>query len=401
MSARVRDETGSTLIAAVLVVVAMLGLGMALLATADGESRASAKERTRESSFNLAEAAMEAHALQLTRAWPSAAITDCTPASTDARCPQAAAIAGGYNSGDYSAQPCAGTTIPAWQTAIRDNAPGEQSWSSAVTSRAAYDANADGVVWLRSTATTRCHTLSMVSQVSQSQVPITFPSNVITANWFATNNQGRKVIVDTRGSAAQPAAIVVRCTGRTTATCLQYPADKGQVQPPAIRQEPTGSSATLTTEQLAALATQAQNAGTFFAAGSCPTSATQLASRYGAPVYVKGPCANIGVTGNTSINTAAAPGALIIENGNLSLGGNIQFHGLIYMVNKQNSTGSVLTISGTAVVNGSVAVDGAGGVMAGASKANLVFDPRASSLLKGAMGATVNKNTFRVVPTGE
>ena len=399
MRARLRDERGSTLIAAVLVVLAMLGIGTALLANADGQSRASAKERTRESSFNLAEAAMNAHALQLTRTWPSAALADCTPASSDVRCPQATAIGGGYTAGDYAVA-CAGSTVPAWKTTVRDNVANEQRWSSAVTSRAAYDANGDGSVWLRSTATTRCHTISMVSQVSQSQVPITFPANVVTANWFATNNQGRKVIVDTRGSAAQPAAVVVRCAGLSTADCLKYPSDKGQVQPPAVRQDASGSNSTLTTAQLAALETQAQSAGTLWPAGSCPSSAAHLASRYGAPVVVKGPC-NISVTGNTSINTAAAPGALIIENGTLALGGNIQFYGLIYMVNQQGSTGSVLNITGTAVVNGGVAVDGAGGITAGASKTNLVFDPRASTLLKGAVGATVNKNTFRVVPTNQ
>ena len=60
-----------------------------------------------------------------------------------------------------------------------------------------------------------------------------------------------------------------------------------------------------------------------------------------------------------------------------------------------------MNINGTAVIYGGVTIDGLGGITAGASKANLVFDPRASTLLKGSAGATVNKNTFRVVPSGQ
>lgn len=399
MRARLRDETGSTLIAAVLIVLAMFGLGAALLTTADGQSRSAAKERTRESSFNLAEAAMNAHALQLTRSWPSAASVPCTPASAVTSCPDAAAVNGGYTAGDYGVACASSPTTPAWETTVRDGTAGEQQWTSAVTARAAHDANADGVVWLRSTATTRCHKLSMVSLVTQTQIPITVPSNVVTANWFQTSNQGRKVIVDTRGSAAQPSPIMVRCSGKTQAECLKYPANKGQVQPPAVRQDSTAPASTLTAEQIAALEAQAQAAGTFWPTGSCPTAASQLASVNGAPVVVKGNC-NISVTGNTSINSAASPGVLIVERGTLSLNGNLQFHGLIMMLNQQGSSDSLLNIHGTATVYGGVIVDGNGGITAGASKTNLVFDPRASTLLRGAAGATLNKNTFRVIPTG-
>ena len=404
MRARLRDETGATLIAAVLVVIAMLGLGMALLAAADGQSRSAASERTRESSFNLAEAAMNAHALQLTRTWPTAAVVGatgaqpCTPATTYAYCPQASAIANGYSGGDYGVACASSPSTPAWETTIRDGTAGEQQWTSAVTGRAAYDANGDGVVWLRSNATTRCHKLSIVSLVSQTQIPITVPSNVVTANWFQTNNQGRKVIVDTRGSAAQPSPIMVRCSGKSDAQCLNYSKDKGQVQPPATRQDASAPTSTLSADQIAALEAQADAQSRFYN-GTCPTTAAQLASVNSAPTVVKGPCA-ITVTGNTSINSAAVPGVLIIENGSLNLGGNIQFYGLIIMLNQQASDQSLLNISGTALVSGGVIVDGNGGITAGASKTNLIFDPRASTLVRGAAGASLNKNTFRVIPTG-
>jgi Tfp pilus assembly protein PilX len=394
---RLQDETGATLIAAVLIVIAMMALGLAMLATADGQSRATARERTRESSFNLAEAALNAHALQLTRSWPSAALGSCTPSSTDVRCPQASAIGNGYTANDYGVACSTAPGTPSWQTTVRDGTAGEQYWTSAMASRATYDANGDGVVWLHSTATTRCHSIAMVSLVSQSQIPITFPTNIVTANWFETTNQGRKVIVDTRGSAAQPSPIVVRCSGKTTAECLKYPADKGQVQPPAVRQDPNVPAATLTDSQLASLQAQAQAAGRYYS-NTCPSTAAQLTSVNGAPVYVKGPCA-LRITGSTPINSANAPGALIIENGSLELGGNVMFYGLVYVANKQNSNNALVKLGGTAAIIGAVTVDGLGGISAGASKMNLVFDPRAASLLKGTAGATLNKNTFRVVPT--
>jgi Tfp pilus assembly protein PilX len=398
MIRRLRDETGSSLIAAVLIVFIMMGFGAAVLAATDTQSQTSARERTREGGFNLAEAAMNAQALQMTRTWPSNAMPSyCGPGIANAACPDPNAVGGGYTQGDYGTACASSPTTPAWQTMVRDNASGEQYWTQSIASRAAYDANADGVVWLHSQATTRCHTVAMVSQVTQNTTPLNFPQNVVTANWIATSNQGRKVIVDTLGSGNQPAPIVVRCSGLTQAQCLNYQAAKGQVQPPAVRSDSNGSSATLTDSQLASLEQQAAAAGTLFST-TCPTTAAQLVAKNGAPVYVKGLC-HVSVTGNTQINSAAQPGALIIEKGTLTLGGTLTFYGMIYAANKQGATSSVVTIQGNAQVIGAITIDGLGGLTAGSSKTNLINDPRASKLFKLTSGAKLNKNTFRVVPT--
>jgi Tfp pilus assembly protein PilX len=404
MSRRLRNETGSTLIAAVLVVFIMLAFGLALLAATDTQSKTSAHDRTRESSFNLAEAAMNAHVLQLTRpsGWPTVANAPsaCDPTSgANATCPQPAALQGAYTGGDYGTTPCATSSAPAWQTMVRDS-QGEQYWNASyATTRVPYDQNGDGVVWLRSQATTQCHTIAVVSQVAQNQVPIAFPQNVVTANWFQTTNKGKKVIVDTRGSGSQPAAIVTRCSGLTTAQCLNYPADKGQVQPPAVRADSNGSSTTLTDAQLQALKAQAQASGSYYAGCPSPVNSTTLSSpANGAPVYVAN-CPVLSIGSNTQVNSAAKPGALIIENGTLELGGTSSFYGLIYMANKQGSSGAVVTIGGSAQIWGIVSIDGLGGLVAGSSKTNLINDPRAATLLRGAAGAVINKNTFRIVPT--
>ena len=398
MSRLLRNESGSTLIAAVLIVFGMLAFGLALVAQADTQSQTSARERTRESSFNLAEGAMNAQILQLTRSWASSASAPsyCDPSVVHSGCPDATALSGGYTAGDYGT-PCATDgSIPAWRTQVRDS-QGEQYWVASNINRPTYDANGDGAVWIRSEATTHCHTIAMVTQVSQSQVPIAFPSNVITANHFTTTNQGKKVIVNTLGSGGQAAPIVARCSGMTTAQCLNYPANKGQVQPPAVRADANASSTTLSDSQLASLQSQAAAAGSYY---TCTSNAAQLTSpANGAPVYLKGPNCNVSVGGNSQINSATKPGALIIENGTITLGGTVNFYGLIYVVNKQNSNGYLVDIGGNAQIVGIVSVDGLGGIRAGSSKTNLVNDPRAANLLRGSSGARANKNTFRIIPT--
>jgi Tfp pilus assembly protein PilX len=394
-----RNESGSTLIAAVLIVFGMLAFGIALVAQADTQSQTSAKERTRESGFNLAEAALNAQVLQLTRAWAgnNGMPVYCDPTINNSRCPEPTAIGGGYTQGDYGTPCRTNASIPAWQTHVRDS-QGEQYWTSSIlTTRPAYDFNGDGVVWVRSQATAHCHTVAMVTQVSTSSVPIAFPSNVITANKFATNNEGRKVIVDTLGSGGQAAPIVARCSGLTTAQCLAYPANKNQVNPPAVRADSNASGTTLSASQLASLEAQAQSSGSHYSCTNNPTQLTSPAS--GSVVYLKGPNCNVNVTGNHQINSATKPGALIIEDGSITLGGTVTFYGLIYVVNKSNSSNYLVTTTGCSQIIGVISVDGLGGVLAGACKTNIVNDPRAVGLLKGSGGARVNKNTFRVIPT--
>ena len=414
MRSRVRDESGFALVMAIMLMAIALLIGIAVMARADTQTGESARERTRESSFTLAEGALNAQALQLSRSWPTAATSACDPTSTSTACPQPSALSGAYSGKDYArACPTMSTPPPLWQTTVRDNTTSsEQFWTPSVTSNASYDANADSIVWLRSTAWVQCRKVSIVSLVSRSVVPIDFPANVITANAFATNNNGKKVIVDTLGAyaqppsirptsaASQPSPIVVRCSGLSQAACLQYQSSKGQVQPPAVRVDSAGSSSALTLTQLQSLEQQAAAAGTFFN-GTCPTQASQLTSVNAAPVVIAGPCGsggNMSFTGNTVINSSASPGVLVIENGTITLGGNATFYGMLYCLNRQNTSGAVVTISGNASLQGLIAVDGNGGVVAGSSKTNVIFDSRATSLLRGEAGAVLNKNSFRVLP---
>jgi Tfp pilus assembly protein PilX len=401
---RIREESGFALVVTLMLLLVSLAFGIALVARADNQSSQSARERTREGSFTLAESALNAQALQLSRAWPGATATtsptSCTPTSSNTVCPLPSAVAGGYSSQDFSSGCRTAPSTPLWQTSVRDNVAGEQFWTSAVTGRAAYDANNDGTVWVRSTASVQCEKTTMVSLASRSSVQMDFPANVISANWLQTSNQGRKVIVDTLGSAAtpprpasQPAPVVLRCQNAPT-PCANYQSSKGQIQPPSVQTNATIPTSTLSATQIASLERQASSAGTLYA---CPPSSTNLSSVNGAPVVITGPC-NVSIASNTVVNSSPTPGVLVIENGTLTLGGNAVFYGLVYALNRQLTGSAVVTIGGNASVQGLISVDGNGGVIAGSSKTNVIYDSRATSLLRGEAGAVLNKNSFRVLP---
>jgi Tfp pilus assembly protein PilX len=406
MRSRLRQESGFALIVTLMLLLGSLAIGIALVARADSQSNLSAHERTREGGFALAEAAMNAETVQLSRSWPTtvSAPTQCDPTSTDTACPLNSAVMNGYGGKDYASSCATSPNTPLWKTTVRDDAivsgTAERFWTTAVNGRSAYDANGNGTVWLRSTASVQCDRVSMVTLVSRSTVSMAFPTGVVTANWFTTSNQGRKVIIDTLGTygnpprpASQPGPIVLRCQG-VSGTCANYQAGKGQVQPPAIETNSTTSSTTLTLAQIQALERQATAAGTLYA---CPSAGANLSSVNGAPVVIQGPC-NVSIGSNTIVNSSANPGVLVIENGTLTLSGTSVFYGLIYAVNRQNSSGSVVTISGNATVQGSISIDGLGGLTAGSSKTNVIYDSRAPTLLRGESGAVPNKNTFRVLP---
>jgi Tfp pilus assembly protein PilX len=417
MTRRLRNETGFMLVPVLFLLLMMLMMGFALAASVDTQSDVSRRERTRESSYNLAESALTAQAGQLGRSWPTSTTvptppTQCDPTSTDTACPQASAISGGYTATDYGAACASSPTTPLWKTTVRDNgASSEQYWTTAVNSRSAYDANGDGIVWIRSTATVRCHDVGIVALVSRGVVPIAFSSNAVTANFITTSNQGKKVIIDTVGAyaqppsaqinpSAQPGAVVARCSGMSQAQCLKYDSSKGQIQPPAARTDSTASTSALSSSQLASLERQAQTAGKLYT--TCPAfTAAQLTSTGGAPVVIKTstPCA-VSIGSNNVVNSSASPGALVIENGTLSMSGSAYFYGLLYMVNQQGSNGNVVTIQGNATIQGVISIDGPGGILAGSSKTNVIYDPRASTSLKGDVGAAIKKNTIRVLAKG-
>jgi hypothetical protein len=96
---------------------------------------------------------------------------------------------------------------------------------------------------------------------------------------------------------------------------------------------------------------------------------------------------------------------VIVNHGTLSLGGNIKYYGIIYSANGNASpanTGNVVSLTGTATIQGAILVEGPGGVLAGSSKINIVFDPNALSSVYGfSDSAAIAQNSYRELPQGQ
>ncbi len=70
------------------------------------------------------------------------------------------------------------------------------------------------------------------------------------------------------------------------------------------------------------------------------------------------------------------------------------------MGNLQGSTGAVVSLGGNARIEGAVAIDGAGGLVVGSSKKNLVFDSRVFDSFQGVGAVTITPNTWRELKPG-
>ena len=417
-----REEGGGALVTAVVVVSIMLMLGLPLLDMIDSTQRRTTTERVGDTAYNVAEAGLTAQTLLLTANWPHTAAVampaQCVRASTSPLCPQSAVLARDFLASDFDAK-------SDWAIEVRDNAGAsatyynrEQLATTACGGVApcTWDSNADGVVWVRSQATIRARVRTVVAQVRQQVVRIAIPRTVVTAGRLTTTNTGRKTLVDGKGCLAktkpsnvcnstQPAPVVVRCTTSTPAVtgdpCLGYRPE--QVAPNLYVQAPATPSL-LTPAQLVQVRSFAVQAGTY--RNACPATPADMA---GAVVFIEPqatgmPPLNCVMTGNGVVNSAAAPGMVIVNRGTLTLGGNLDFYGVVHMVNGLASPGDaadLLTLSGNAYIQGGVFVDGRGGVAAGSSGLNLSFDENAFGGLKGFSGhASTVQNSFRELPSG-
>jgi hypothetical protein len=367
----------------------MLSIGLATLAFGAGQRQLAAGERVRESTFNVAEGALNAQIFLLAQSWPgsstSAYPSSCSSTATVTNCPDPTTVNAQFTGTDFS-----GYT---WATRVQDNGGGNADYYSTTVAagQPSYDANGDGKLWVRGQATMRGVTRAIVTQVKAQVRTVPFPRNTLTAGYFATTNGGKKVIVDTNGksyssSPTQAGAIAVRCSSGPQSSCLNYDASKGQVSPPAYQ---TGypTSSLVSSDDLNAMRGIARTNNTYYASG-CPSSLS------GSLVFIEnGTCSyNTG-----TFNSLASSGMVVIATGTLSLGGNAAFYGLVYAANLQGSTGFVVSESGCAKIVGSVAVEGQGGVLAGACGTNIAFNPNVTNLATGYSDPAPVKQTWREV----
>ena len=420
---RLRNEEGIALVAAIILLTVIMGLGLGLLLFTDAQQKASTREQASEAAFNVAEAALNAQVGQLDRKWPLQSEEmpeSCTSATSNEAndCPSPSDLKLDPNT---SATTCSGSDAwgsafsNQWTTYVREDVEDSSLFNSTTEQSApSYASSESGALWVRAVGVVQCHSVAVISLVTRQRVALNFPEDAIAGNWFKITNKGKKVILNRKGKAFEAAPVSMRCESvPSDKKCEEYEASKEQVSPPIGQENPKSSITTLTTSQLETIKSEAQTYETFYSSNSpyhCPTSMNELegvtlSSGSRAPVYVEG-CGDLKIAASGTANTEASPGFLVVANGTLELSGNSTYYGVIYAANLQKSTEAVVRLHGGTVVVGGIIVDGSGGLEFGSSgqggnPANLVFDSLAIHNLTISAGAASTRNSFRILPAGQ
>lgn len=407
-------ETGSILVIAVVLMSVMLTVALASFSFVDGQQQRAREQRERETSLNLTEGLLYSQGFALAQTWPGNAAggaampTTCTSAAVQSLCPNPNTLAAANSATPASANFTNGDASAnvTWTTRIRDNgAPIFDAFDFAqvdatqtgtnVSSGSSYtcpgpckwDANGDRKLWVQARAVVRGQSRNLVALLKREQFAETFGHSAVTAGSFETTNSGNKAIIDATGS-----QVVVRCT-ETTAVCTDYDAGKDQVLPVTIVRDST-TPAAMTATQIGRFRAAAMSANPSTYYTSCPASLT------GRVVFIDVSAGtSCSDASGATYNTAAEPGVVIMPRGKLSLKGTL--HGLVYMVNEQNSSGPVLTLEANSEVLGGLAIDGPGRLVAGQAsgpRSTVRFVPNAFSSLASFGTTGLVQNTWRELP---
>ena len=391
LKTRLADPRGSALVPALMITVMMLGFGMAMLTLVEGNQSDSRRERERESSFELAEGVLNAQIYRLSTRWPSkvsaAYPAVCTAASGQTDCP--GSLDSNFKGADY-------TKNVQWKVQVRDNSSSSTDFytESIVGSAgtAAQDLNDDNFLWVRAEATVAGRKRVLVALVEAENVALNFPNATLVAGKFEVSNSGNKVMIDTNGTSNEwvPGDIIVRCN-TASAGCAVWDQPKGQIEPNTVKSNPNQPKA-LSPEALDLLRARAVAEGNYYT-GCAPSLQGDVP---GELVFMEN-ADGCHFNGNNDYNTFAKPGYVVIANGMPTLNGNASFYGVIYHANESESSNMVINLKGNISVFGSIVIDGAGGLSAGSSKVNLVYNPNAFSGLKAFGTAGIVQNTFREI----
>lgn len=439
MRRRLTQDDGIVMIVAMFVLMIVLASGLAIVALADSQQGPARDQRQRAASGTLAEAALTAQVFELNRlAWPissAPATAVCTAtAAAAASCPDPGTLAGSFSasaSPDYA--PCQ-NGLPQWTTWVRDNGPSADYYTAAANGPAgtqvAYDANNDGKLWVGAQAYTynpnsaRCKLRRFVTQVQAGDSTINIPHNVVTANWLQITGK-KKAVVDTTGQHAQPksvrppkkqataqaAAVQVRCTaplpGGVVDPCLVY--TKDQVKPNTGAKVTALPPATFTAAQIQAFTAQAAQDGKWYGTGSpngvCPPAGLPINGKYvsagGKNIVVIDDASTCG--GYPGGNDRNNPGFLVVKKGMITFAGKGIYYGTVYNANLSSPqlNTKLVYLTGSAVIQGSVIVDGPGGVNPNTKHTAIIYDPRSFNSITVRAGATAVAGTWRELNPNE
>lgn len=396
LTSRIHGERGSALVTAMLVMFMLLAFGISTAALVDTDQADSRRERERESSFQITEGALNAQIYQLSTRWPGATVETeyqypdaCTVDSTEADCPNGAALEASFTGVDYGD----GTE---WVTQVRDNGGTSPNYwtDDLLTTQPTYDANDDNFLWVRASGVVRGRPRVLVALVEAEHVGLNFPRATLVSGHFETSNNGNKVIIDTNGESNQfsPGDIIVRCDP-AVAGCAEYQAHKGQIEPNTLDSNPDQPRA-VELEALDQLRERAKSEGNYYT-GCAPSLA---GDQPGEMVFMED-ATGCQWNANNVYNSAAEPGYVVIASGAIGkINGTATFHGIIYHANVDNQTENLITLAGNVSIHGAIVIDGPGGLSAGSSKVNLVYDPNVFNGFKAFGTAGIVQNTFREIP---
>lgn len=400
-----RSEQGSALITAVLVVAAMLALGTAMLNIVDAQTEQTRVERTGDTTFNLAEATLNAEAFLLGRNWPQGTAQMPTPSGAASPC------SGQTSTGTLADPPASATpslrdqvqsilaqthtgasntsSAQWWVTACQEG--GRSAWDTQVLNGLAYDPTVASNptpkprrMWVRAEAKIGGRRRAVAALVQAGQQPA-FPTNlaVVTGKMGAdlATTAGQVVTGGVVGpllgslvGGGQPmisGAVGLRCSlldNSELLGCLNglFKATSMTTVAPLLQANDFvdfRSDSTISHEQLALLRQQAQASGTYYpktsaGAGSVAAGAACLpAGSSGKIVFIE----QVGDgAGSCILNTApsgAAAKALIVGSGGVRVQGGGTYTGVIYALHRTAPTLADVRIEGGSKVVGGVFVD--------------------------------------------
>jgi Tfp pilus assembly protein PilX len=417
-TAALRQQSGSALIAGIIVLMVVMMLGTVAIQYANVQSHQTAHERAGEAAFNLAESAIEAENTALWQAWPATAATAypvCTQASaTSSTCPESA-ITTGFNT-SYAGSVYS-SSVTTWSVQVIDDdatgvADGDYYTDSILTSSrlAHYDSNGDNKLWLRASATIAGQTRTVVALTTRQTFVVDLPQNVLTSGGVQTSNNGNKIIIEAKDPNSGLAGTVdVRCDSSTGAPswrdpCAGWDPIHGQLDPAGAYQlnyvDPILPFQSLSNGEIESLRQSAQYGGTYYPAGQCPPEYTS-----GVLFIENADCSYSGQ--GTTWGSDSFPDAIVVDNGTLTLTG-LTFYGVIYMVNAQGTVptsgectadqqNSVITIGGSGAINGGLFIDKCGTATVGDKGFDLTYDAKVFNGFRTYSNPSVALSTFRVL----
>ncbi|MFL5824014.1 MAG: hypothetical protein ACJ764_11285 [Solirubrobacteraceae bacterium] len=411
----VAQESGSALIAGVIVLMVIMLLGSVAIQAANVQSHQTASERAGEAAFNVAESALDSESTLLGQSWPSTTANAwpvCTQASTTgSTCPKSG-IATGYTT-TY-----AGSVYktPTWSVQLVDDnvsgvSDGNYYADSILTNAglAHYDANGDNKLWIRASSTIAGQTRTVVALVTRQSFVVDLPQNVLTSGGVTTANNGNKIIIEAKDAGSGLSGTVdVRCTPDGGAPdwrdpCAGWDPKHGQLDPASNYQlsyvDPIQSYQTLSNGEIQALRQSAQYGGTYYSTGTCPTFGTS------GVMFIEN--ANCSYTTNATWGSETNPVALVVASGTLSINAS-HIYGIIYMVDGQGSKptsglctssqqNQVITIGGSGAISGGLFIDRCGTATVGDSGFDINYDTKVFNGFKTYSAPSLALSTFRVL----